>query len=176
MNTALWQKLDQAARNITPFLLTLVLVFISVLPTRIPIYAEVAPVLALVAVYHWAIYRPNLMPLWCVFLLGLFQDLLSGMPLGLYCLVFLTVYGLALTQRRFFAGKSFYIYWMGFVVIAFVAAVESWLVASIWHFAVLNFETVFFQYLVSLGIFPIVAWIFLRWQQAFLHQEYDAAG
>ena len=71
MNTALWQKLDQAARNITPFLLTLVLVFISVLPTRIPIYAEVAPVLALVAVYHWAIYRPNLMPLWCVFLLGL---------------------------------------------------------------------------------------------------------
>lgn len=176
MSTALWQKLDQTARNLTPFFLTLALVILSVVPVRIPGYAEVAPVLALMSVYHWAIYRPNLMPLWAVFLLGVLQDLLSGMPLGLYILVFLTVYGVSLTQRRFFAGKSFFILWMGFVIIAFGAAVESWLLASAWNFTILKFESVFFQYLLSLGIFPIVAWIFLRWQQAFLHQEYDASG
>ena len=64
---------------------------------RIPGYAEIAPVLALMAVYHWAIYRPNLMPLWSIFVLGVLQDLLSGVPLGLYILVFLTVYGVVLS-------------------------------------------------------------------------------
>ena len=63
MSETFWQRLDKAARSITPFGLTLFLVILSVVPMRIPGYAEIAPVLALMAVYHWAIYRPNLMPL-----------------------------------------------------------------------------------------------------------------
>ncbi len=175
MNAVFWQRLDKAARSITPFGLTLFLVVLSVVPTRIPDYAEIAPVLALMSVYHWAIYRPNLMPLWAVFILGFLQDLLSGVPLGLYIIVFLTVYGVVLSQRRFFAGKSFMLYWLGFGIIAFGAALESWMLASLWNLTLLKFETVFFQYLVSLGIFPIVAWIFLRWQQALLGQDEDAS-
>lgn len=171
MSVALWQKLDQMARNITPFGLTLALVIFSAVPLRIPGYAPIAPVMALMSIYHWAIYRPNLMPLSAIFILGLMQDLLVGTPLGLYILVFLTVYGLALSQRRFFAGKSFFIYWLGFAIIAFAAAVESWVLASAWNLALLDFKAVFFQYLLSLGIFPIIAWVFLRWQQSLLQQE-----
>jgi rod shape-determining protein MreD len=56
-------------------------------------------------------------------------------------------------------------------VIAFGAAVESWVLASIWNFAILDFRSIFYQFLISLGLFPIVAWMFLRWQQAFLPQD-----
>ena len=171
MNLTIWQRLDQWARNITPAGLTLVLVILSVVPLRIPGYAEIAPVLALMSIYHWAIYRPNLMPLGAVFLLGLLQDLLSGSPVGLYVLVFLTVYGVVLSQRRFFAGRSFIIYWFGFAIIAFGAGVESWLLASLLNLALMDFKLVFFQFLLSLGILPVVAWLFLRWQQAILYQE-----
>jgi rod shape-determining protein MreD len=171
MNVAVWQKLDQMARAITPFGLSLFLVILSVVPTHIPGYAQITPILALVSIYHWAIYRPNLLPLFAVFLLGLLQDLLMGTPVGLYILVFLTVYGIALSQRRFFAGKSFTVCWFGFAVISLVASVESWLLASAWNLALIDINAVTFQYLLSLGIFPIVAWIFLRCQQAFLQQD-----
>ena len=133
MSAVFWQRLDKAARSVTPFGLTLFLVILSVVPMRIPGYAEIAPVLALMAVYHWAVYQPNLIPPWSVFVLGILQDLLSGVPLGLYILVFLTVYGVVLSQRRFFAGRSFLLYWLGFGIMAFCAAVESWVLASLWH-------------------------------------------
>ena len=171
MSVAVWQKLDHMARSLTPFGLSLLLVILSVVPTHIPGYAQIAPILALVSIYHWAIYRPNLLPLFSVFILGLLQDLLTGTPVGLYILVFLTVYGIVLSQRRFFAGKSFTVYWIGFAVVSLVASVESWVLASAWNLALIDFNAVTFQYLLSLGVFPIVAWIFLRWQQAFLQQD-----
>ena len=171
MRPPLWQRLDAVARNLTPFGLTLVLVILSVVPLHLPDFQRVARGLTLMAVYHWAIYRPNLLPLTAVFVLGLLQDILSGAPLGVFVLVFLTAYGVVLSQRRFLAGKSFLIYWLGFAVIAFGAAVESWVLASIWNFAILDFRSIFYQFLISLGLFPIVAWMFLRWQQAFLPQD-----
>jgi len=171
MSSIFWQKMDYWARNISPFGLTLLLVLMSVVPTSIPGYRSVVPVLALMAIYHWAVYRPNLLPLIAVFALGLMQDILTGTPLGIYVLVFLSVYGVVLFQRRFIAGKSFFIYWFGFAIVALGAAVESWVLASIWNFALMDIRAVFFQYLVSLGVCPLIAWLFLRWQQAFLPQD-----
>ena len=171
MNIAIWQKLDNLGRSFTPFGLSLILVVLSVLPTHIPGYMQIAPILALISVYHWAIYRPNLLPIFAVFILGLLQDLLLGTPVGLYVLVFLTVYGVALSQRRFFVGKSFIFFWFGFAVISMLASIESYFLGSIWNVILLDFNAATFQYLILLGIFPAVAWVFLRWQQAFLQQD-----
>jgi rod shape-determining protein MreD len=90
MNAVVWQRLDLWARNSTPFGIAVLLVILNVVPTSIPDYATISPTLALIAVYHWAIYRPNLLPLTAVFALGLLQDILSGAPLGVYALVFLS--------------------------------------------------------------------------------------
>lgn len=175
MNTIVWQNLDKKIREVAPFGFTLSLVILSVVPTRIPGYAEIAPVLPMMSIYHWAVYRPTLLPIWAVFILGCLYDILSGMPLGLYTLVFLSVYGAVLSQRRFIIGKSFFVYWLGYTIIALGAAVESWLVASLWHFSLLNVLAVTFQYVVSLGVFPIVAWLSLRLQQDLLITELDAS-
>ena len=168
MNVAFWQRIDQSARSVTPFLISVALVLLSVVPLPLPGFAPVVPALAAMSVYHWAIYRPNLLPFSAVFAIGVLYDLLSGAPVGLFAVVFLSVYGIALTQRRFIAGKSFVIYWFGFAIIGFGAAIEAWLLASLWNFTLLNFRAVWFQYLVSVGTFPIIAWIFMKWQQALL--------
>jgi rod shape-determining protein MreD len=77
MNAIVWQKVDQKVKKTIPFLFTFILVLISIIPIRVPGYTEIAPVLPLISIYHWAIYRPTLLPLWAVFILGFLYDLLS---------------------------------------------------------------------------------------------------
>jgi rod shape-determining protein MreD len=171
MNNHFLQKLDYLVRSGTPFFLSLALVVLSVVPIFIPLYMEVAPILSLVSIYHWAIYRPNLLPVFSVFMLGLLQDILFGTPVGLYVLVFLTVYGIVVSQRRFIIGKSFKFYWLGFAVVTMLASLESYVLGSVWNVMLLDFNSAIYQYLILLGFFPTLSWIFLRWQQAFLQQD-----
>ncbi len=171
MKPSLWHRLDALARRLTPFALTLVLVVVGAVPLHIPGFARVAPLLPLMAVYHWAIYRPRLLPAFAVFLIGLLQDTVGGTPIGVNALVFVGVYGVVLSQRRFFAGKSFAVVWLGFAVIAAGAALLSWILVSALNVALVAPRAVVFQYLVTLGVFPLLAWIFLRWQRAFLEHE-----
>ena len=166
-----WQRMDLLARQLTPLMLTLVLVILNVVPLHIPGFSRVAPLLPLMAVYHWAIFRPRLLPAYAVFLIGLFQDILTGAPIGVNAFVFLAVYGAVLSQKRFFIGKSFFILWLGFSLIAAGAAVISWVLVSAFHVTLVEPRTVFFQYLLTLGVFPAVAWLFLRWQRAFLRLD-----
>ena len=78
MRTAAWQNLDIAARKLTPFLFTLALVIINLIPLHLPGYAAISPNMVLMAVYYWALHRPSLMPAIAVFIIGLSQDFLSG--------------------------------------------------------------------------------------------------
>ena len=171
MKPSLWQRLDVLARQLTPFALTLILVVLSVVPTHLPGYARVAPMLALMAVYHWTVYRPDLLPAFAVFGLGLLQDSLSGMPMGVNVLVFLTVHGVVLLQRRFFTGKSFVIQWLGFNLVAAAAAAETWILMSAFYVTPMEPTAVLYQYVVTVGCFPLLAWALARWQQTFLRLE-----
>ena len=171
MKPTFWQRLDFLARNLTPFGLTLVLVILSVVPLSVPGYARIAPLLAVMAVYHWTVYRPDLLPAFAVFLIGVLQDVLTAVPIGVNALVFLSVYGIVLTQRQFFASKPFFIVWLGFALIAGGAELMTWVLICIYHGTLLDPRTSAFQYLVNLGVFPALAWIFTRWQQAFLRLE-----
>jgi len=171
MKPTIWFRLDQWARRMTPFALTLLLVILNMLPVYVPGFARVVPVLALIAVYHWTIYRPDLMPAHAVFFIGAAQDMLSGAPLGINALVFLTVYGVVLWQRRFFVGKPFLIAWLGFAIVAAGATLQSWALVSAFYLTLVAPRPLAYQYLLTLGFFPLLAWIFLRWQQAFLKVE-----
>lgn len=172
MKPGLLHRMDVLARQLTPFLLTLTLVIINVVPLHIPGFSRVAPLLPLMAVYHWAIFRPRLLPAYAVFLIGLLQDILTGAPVGVNALVFLLVYGAVLSQKQFFNGKSFFILWLGFSLIAAGAAMVNWLAISILHVTLAEPKTVFYQYLLTLAFFPAIAWVFMRWQHAFLRQDW----
>lgn len=171
MKPSFWQRLDRWARRLTPVGLTLLLVVLNVIPFQVPGFARIVPVFALIAVHHWAIYEPELMPAYAVFLIGVLQDMLSGVPLGVNALVFLAVYGAVVWQRRFFVGKSFMITWLGFAVVGAGAMALSWLLVSAIHLIVVDPRALVYQYLLTLGFFPLLAWVFMRWQQAFLKAE-----
>ena len=73
MKSAVWQHVDLAARKLTPFIFSLVLVVLNLVPLQLPGYAAISPNFALMAVY-WALHRPSLLPIGAVFLVGLLQD------------------------------------------------------------------------------------------------------
>ncbi len=171
MKSSLWLRVDALARRLTPFGLTLVLVILGVLPLHLPGYERVVPLLPLIAVYHWTIYRPELLPAYAVFVIGLLQDTLGGTPIGINAVVFLCVYGVVMSQRTFFIGKSFVIVWLGFALVAAGAVGLGWLLVSVYNMTLVRPHAALFQYLVTLGTFPILAWFFLRWQRTFLGQE-----
>ncbi len=162
MKTALWQNLDLAARKLTPFLITLVLVVVSLIPLRMPGYSMIAPAFALMAVYYWALHRPELLPAPAVFVIGLLQDVLSSTPLGMNGFTFLAVYGVAVSQRKFFHGKSFLVVWWGFMIVAVGVALLQWVIMSLLLGAVIAIEPVAFEAFLTISLYPLLGWIFVQ--------------
>ncbi|NQV84907.1 MAG: rod shape-determining protein MreD [Rhodospirillales bacterium] len=171
MRPSLWHRMDLLARQLTPSMLTLALVIIGVVPLRILEFSTVMPLLPLMAVYHWAVFRPRLLPAYAVFLIGILQDILTGAPVGMNAFIFLLVYGAVLLQKRFFTGRPFLILWLGFALIVACAAALNWLAVSLLSVTIVEIRTAVFQYLLTLGFFPAVAWVFMRWQRAFLRLD-----
>ncbi len=170
MKPTFWQRLDVIVRSLTPFLLTLALVVLAQVPLHIPGFAEVAPILPLMAVYHWAIYRPDLLPAVAVFFAGLLNDALSGMPFGVSAAVFVVVHLVVMSQQVFFQGKSFPVIWLGFSIIAAGGVVMTWLLNALFFASITPVEAAFIQYLVTVGAFPAMAWLLARWQRSILAQ------
>ncbi len=168
MNQMVWTRLDGAARGLTPFALTVLLIVFGMVPLGIPNFAPIMPALGVIAVFFWLVYRPDLMPAWAVFLIGLIQDLLGGGALGVGVFVLLVVYAALAGQRRYLAQASFFLVWLVFLPVAAGAFVLTWLFNSLIADALLAPGPATFQYLSTVAFYPAIAWLFLQAQRAFL--------
>ncbi len=92
MQRLITKKITDFFRISIPVGLSIALIFLSVLPYGFPKSALDASILALISVYYWSVFRPDLMPASAAFLLGLLVDILSAGPPGLYALVFVMNY------------------------------------------------------------------------------------
>lgn len=170
MSSAIWSKVDNVARKLTPFGLTTILVLVGAVPLHIPGFVPVTPLLQMIGIYYWAIYRPDLMPLTAVFIIGILSDALSGAPMGVSAAIFVISYGVIDGQRRFFAGKSFMIVWLGFLLVSAGALLAKWLLVCAYYGTLVQSKALMLQYFITLGCFPLLSWALLRWQRAFLRQ------
>lgn len=170
MKPSVWVRMDTWVRHLVPVGVTLVLLLLTAIPTRIPGLSGIIPMLPLMGVYYWAIYRPDLLPAWSAFLVGLLYDIIGGTPLGVNALVLLSVQGIAAGQRRFFLGKSFMVAWWAFGLLAAAAAGATWLLVTVLYGRALDASPVIFDYLLTMGLFPLLTWTLARTQMAFLKE------
>ena len=170
MKVTVWQRLDIFSRQLTPFFLTVFIIFLSAVRYDVPSLVGVMPLLSLIAIFHWGVYKPELLPPYAVFVIGIFQDALSGVPMGVFTITYILTYNVVVAQQRFFSRKSFYVVWLGFLVVSAGATFLVWAVLSFFKGAIIDPRAVIIQYVISLGCYPIVAYIFLRWQRALLQQ------
>ncbi|MFA6280788.1 MAG: hypothetical protein WC612_08420 [Bdellovibrionales bacterium] len=171
MSSSFLQKSGQLVRHALPFGITVVFIGASVLVLPVPYLSGIAPMLGLVAVYYWAIYRPDLLRPFFVFWLGLLNDVLQMLPIGLSAILFLGLYQLVFSQRRLFVGQTFPIVWTGFALVALMASLVQWFVLSLFEGQGLSVQPVFLQFLLTVFLFPLPAWLLIHLQRAFLTQE-----
>jgi len=161
-------RLDAIAREATPTLLTLLLIILDAIPLRVPQLAVIMPAFALMAVYYWTLYRPDLVPAPAVFGIGLFQDILGGGPLGVDAFVLLAVHGVVLTQRRVLMRRPFAVGWAGFVAVALGAFVVNWIVMAVLSLSLFNPLAAGLQYVMTVALYPPVAWLLAAVHRAWL--------
>jgi len=156
------QRFELFLREATPMAVTAVLAVLSVVPLGIPGYPTVVPGFTAMAAFYWAVFRPDLQPTTALFLIGLLQDVLAATPMGFTPLGLLLVHALALSQRRAFIGKPFVLAWVGFMAIQGIVSVLSYILVCAMSLRLLWPEPAIFQYLLTVMLFPLVAWIFVR--------------
>ena len=115
---------------ITPFLCALVGVIIANLPVTFLGGVVPAPLFALMPVYFWCLMRPDLMPPWVVFVIGVLEDFFSGSPPGVWTLSFVVAYALVDRERDAFAGLAGAAALVGFGAATIVTGGVAYLVAA----------------------------------------------
>lgn len=156
MKPSAWRRLDLLARELMPIALTFALILVGAIPFYIPGLQSVAPSLPFIAVFYWSLHRPDLMPPAAAFFIGLFQDILSGAPVGTGAAVFVVLHAAVQSQRTFFHGKPFSVLWLGFAVAAVAAAALGWVIMSAMTLALVDGRSVMLQAVTTIGCFPLV--------------------
>ncbi|MBF0354307.1 MAG: rod shape-determining protein MreD [Alphaproteobacteria bacterium] len=169
--TTLTQRLDLAARNMLPVVLTVLLLLLSLLPLKLPGLASIMPPLAMMGVFYWGVYRPDLLSGFSAFGIGVVQDLLAGLPLGVSALVLLLIHGFALARRRFFLSHAFPIVWGGFSLASAGAFFLTWLLIFFLAGRAPDPHPALIQFLLTVLIFPLLARLMGLAHQTFLKED-----
>ena len=159
-------RIARAFTYATPFFVGVGLILISLMPLSISGGMFTTPAFPLMAIYFWALNRPELMPPLAVFGLGLIQDLLTGGPLGLWALVYLVAYAFIDTQRLILISRVPHRIWIGFGLVMLVAALTAWAVGSLAYGQPVSPVRLAIQALISIAVYPVAGRLL-----AFVHRR-----
>jgi rod shape-determining protein MreD len=148
-----------------PFVTALFCAVLGATRWPLPFFGAVAPPLAFIAVYYWSRHRPDLFGPGSAFLIGLLNDVIHDLPIGLSAFVFVLAQQLILRQRRFFAGQAFTTLWAGFTVTALAVILLQWFLLCFLRWHAVPFIPVIVQFVLSVAIFPLPCWLFIRLQR-----------
>ncbi len=112
------------------------------------------PIFPMMLAFAWPLIRPSMVGPVSLLVLGLFEDLLLGTPLGLWALVLLGVYAGILATRHLIVGQDFRVlfgWWAGAALSAYFAA---YMVIWMSNRAAPSLIDSTLQLLVTLALFP----------------------
>ena len=167
-DTSAPQRADDPVARLLPIVTTLLATVISIQPAHIPGYAALTPAFTLMAVYHWTIYRPDLLPPLALFLVGIAQDLLTGVSPGVTALVLLLARAVVLRQRRHFVNRPFPFVWTGFTMLTGAAMLFFWTLHCLFDGALVDFRGTFSRAVLTISVFPIASFLMGRTQRTLM--------
>lgn len=168
---SLWQRFDQTARQAVPFSVTLFLMFFGLTPTYMPGYAPLAPMLSLIAIYFWGVYRADALGYGAAFAVGLLEDLLTATPLGSTALMLMLCQWVVFYQQKFFNGRPFHVVWAAFVLVAIGAAMLRWLMVGLFSpSGFIGPGQALGSAIFTIALYPLVGWILAKAQLRLMSQ------
>lgn len=154
--------------TVLPVAMGLICVLLSFVPAGRIFGSATMPAFALMAIYYWAIVRPEMFPVYAVFLVGLLSDLLSDGPIGLWAFVYVLTYIVVLTQRFLAVNAPFSVFWLGFLMAASLAGFIGWGAASLFYGTILPVKPIVSHIFATVIVFPIFAIVFGRIERRIL--------
>lgn len=153
-------RLELSSRLLAPGIVTLFLVLFMVAPRQITGSVEFMPLFALMSIYYWGIFRPDVMPYWFVFIVGLLQDTLLGQPLGISSLLYLLFRWMVPRQRRLFTRQVFGALWLGFVLITATIFLLKWTCLTLFFGRPMGLQPAAMQWVITVGLYPFLHQLF----------------
>jgi rod shape-determining protein MreD len=164
--SSVFKSVDHTLASLWPPTTVVLAMLLSVQPMHIRGYTALAPAFTLMTVYHWTIYRPDLLPVWALFAIGTFQDLLSGGPPGATALLLLLAHRILLHCRQHFANRAYPFVWAGFALVAGGAVCFLWALNSLLAGALLDLRGTGFRAVLTISVFPVASFLLGRSQRA----------
>jgi len=161
-------RVNGSTARLVPILTTIIAAILAILPLRIPGYAALTPALALMAVYHWTIYRPDLLPAFALFAIGIGEDLLAGSLVGIGPLTLLVTRAVVLHSRRHFVGRPFPFVWAGFTLVAGGTLLGLWALHCLLEFSLINPRNTVFRMVLTIAVFPAASFLLGSTQRALI--------
>jgi rod shape-determining protein MreD len=161
-------QVDSAIARLLPVATTAAAAALSIQPIRLPGSAALAPAFLLMAVFHWAIYRPDLLSPPSVFVIGVAYDLITGGPPGATALVLLLARSAVLRYRRWFSDRAFPFIWGGFTLLTTVAMLGLWLMHLLFDGQIADFRAIVFRAMLTIALFPVASFLLGRAQRALM--------
>ena len=165
---ALWQRLDLWMRAALPLILTLFMTLLEIGAWPLPYSGSVRPALGFIALFYWSAHRPDLFTPAMAFAVGLLSDLINGGPTGLSALLFTAAHQIIWRQRGVFAGHSFFMLWLGFVLAVVPLALLQWAGMGLLNWRVAPLLPVLVETILTILLFPLPCWIFIQTQRTAL--------
>lgn len=158
-------RVNNGTARLLPILTVVAAALATILPVRVPGYAAMTPAFTLMAVYHWTIYRPDLLPVLALFAVGLGEDLLTGAPVGVGALVLLLARVAVLQYRRYFVDRAFPFVWSGFTLLTGTVMLGLWALHSAIDLSLLDLRNAVFRTVLTVAVFPVASFLLGRAQR-----------
>jgi rod shape-determining protein MreD len=122
------------------------------------------PAFPLALAFAWAVIRPSILGPVALLLLGLFLDLFWDGPLGLWALVLICAYGLALSGRSLMAGQGNIVMGVWYAAACCLALGVAFVFATMVAHERPNLLAMSWQLLWTVALYPIVLWLVDRFE------------
>jgi rod shape-determining protein MreD len=145
-------RLKLLSHQAYPLLILLVLSFME--RSHVLRVLPVEPLLVLPLIYYWSLFRMEKLSTFSLFVLGIFDDVLSGAYLGQTSLLLLILYALVLTQRHHIKDLPFKFIWGIFGIFMICATILEWGIASLLTGRVLSSIPLMGQNILAVILYP----------------------
>ncbi|MBL42268.1 MAG: rod shape-determining protein MreD [Rhodospirillaceae bacterium] len=149
------QNFYRLLKNSLPGFSLFIFIFFSILPLGLSPF-KISSSIAIIPIFYWSIYRPDLFPIYFVFIAGLLYDLITGGPLGQWALIFILLRVIMETQRKVLMGKKFNVEWLAFIIVVPLVFLIIFIIGLLIYEKLINFSDLIFQIIFTISIYPII--------------------
>lgn len=150
------KRLEQFFEAVTPAFFTLLMPLIMAAATHMVFISQLMPSLVVISIYYWCMFHPGSLPYTFLFVLGLIEDTLTGMPLGFSSFVNIAFSWVVLNRFNIMGGMSFATIWQRFIALCVTLIMLEWMAMSVYYGSMLPVELPVVKLLSTCLAYPIL--------------------